>query len=72
MAESYTNGQKTLWERRNCLLQAISPFPTVFSKDLYCRQIKQGLILEMVNFRRKVISLSDGVGKKSGCMFCAD
>ena len=24
----------------NCLLQAISPFPTVFSKDLSCRNIK--------------------------------
>ena len=27
-------------KRRNCLLRAISPFPTVFSKDLYCRHIK--------------------------------
>ena len=27
-------------KRRNCLLRAISPFPTVFSKDLYCRQVK--------------------------------
>ena len=26
-------------KRRNCLLQAISPFPTVFSKDLYCRHV---------------------------------
>ena len=31
-------------KRRNCSLPAISPFPTVFSKDLYCRQRKnQGL-----------------------------
>ena len=27
-------------KRRNCLLQAISPFPTLFSKDWYCRYIK--------------------------------
>ena len=27
-------------ERRNCSLQAISPFPTVFSKDLYFRHVK--------------------------------
>ena len=28
------------WKRRNCSLRAISPFPTVFSKDLHCRQVK--------------------------------
>ena len=28
------------WEKENCLLRAISPFPTVFSNDLYCRQVK--------------------------------
>ena len=27
-------------KRRNCSLRAISPFPTVFSKDLYCRHVK--------------------------------
>ena len=27
----------------NCLLPAISPFPTVISKDLCCRHIKEGL-----------------------------
>ena len=32
MAESSSDGQKTLWERRNCLLWVISPFPTVFSR----------------------------------------
>ena len=25
---------------RNCSLQALSPFPTAFSKDLNCRQVK--------------------------------
>ena len=33
---------------RNCSLRAISPFPTVFSKDLYCRHIKPGLVWERV------------------------
>ena len=37
-------GRKHRGKRRKCLLQAISPFPTVFSKDLYCRHVKnQGL-----------------------------
>ena len=27
-------------EKRNCWLRAISPFPTVFSTELYCRHIK--------------------------------
>ena len=26
--------------RRKCSLRAFSPFPTVFSKDLYCRHVK--------------------------------
>ena len=25
---------------RNCSLQALSPFPAVFFKDLYCRYVK--------------------------------
>ena len=32
--------ENTLRKRRNCSLRAISPFPTVFSKDLYCRHVK--------------------------------
>ena len=45
------NGRKlskqveTLWKRRNCSLQAISPFPTVFSKDFSCRHIKTRVCL---------------------------
>ena len=31
------------------MLRAISPFPTVFSKDLYCMHVKQGLVWENVN-----------------------
>ena len=33
-------GRKHCGKRRNCSLRAISPFPTVFSKGLYCRHIK--------------------------------
>ena len=46
MAESTPKGIKHCGKRRNCLLQAISPFPTVFSKDLYCRQVKTRACLE--------------------------
>ena len=44
--KSDENGRKFLnWvektgKKRNCSLQAISPFPAVFSKDLYCRHVK--------------------------------
>ena len=33
-------GRKHLGKRRNCSLRAISPFPTVFSKDFYYRHVK--------------------------------
>ena len=37
-------GRKQCGKKRNCSLRAISPFPVVFSKDLYCRHVKnQGL-----------------------------
>ena len=37
-------GRKHCGKRRNCSLLAISSFPTVFSKGLYCRHVKnQGL-----------------------------
>ena len=32
--------ENTVGKRRNCSLRAISPFPAVFSKDLYCRHVK--------------------------------
>ena len=39
--------ENTRGKRSNCSLRAISPFPTVFSKDLYSRHVKnQGLFLE--------------------------
>ena len=33
-------GRKHCGKRRNCSLRAMSPFPTVFLKDLYCRHVK--------------------------------
>ena len=33
-------GRKHCGKRRNCSLRAISPFPTVFSKDLYSKHVK--------------------------------
>ena len=33
-------GRKHCGKRRNCSLRAISPFPAVFSKDLYSRRVK--------------------------------
>ena len=48
--------EKYYGKRRNCLLQAISPFPTVFSKDLYYKHVKTRACL--------------GKGyKRSGCYF---
>ena len=32
--------ENTVEKRRNCSLRAISPFPTVFSKDLFCGHVK--------------------------------
>ena len=29
-----------MWEKRNCLLPAISPFPTMFSKGYFLRVVK--------------------------------
>ena len=33
-------GRKQCGKGRNCSLRAVSPFPTVFSKDLYRRHVK--------------------------------
>ena len=35
----FQTSRKHCGKRRNCSLQAISPFPTVFSKDLCCRHV---------------------------------
>ena len=38
--KSIQMGGKHCGKRRNCSLRAISPFPTMFSKVLYCRHVK--------------------------------
>ena len=45
------NGWKHSGKRRNCLRWSFSPFPTVFSNDLYCRHVKkkQWLVWERDN-----------------------
>ena len=43
-------GRKHCGKRRNCLLRAISPFPTVFSKGLFPRGVKRCLCVGMVSF----------------------
>ena len=48
MAKSVPDGSKALWEKEKCLRGAISPFPPVFSKELYCRHEKSGLVWERV------------------------
>ena len=50
MVESFLKGKS-----RKCWLRTISPLPTGFSKDLYSRQIKTGLVRERV----KVIGILD-------------
>ena len=47
-------GRKHCEKRRNCSLRAISSFPTVFSKDFYCRHVKTraclGTLSQTTNF----------------------
>ena len=38
--EKFSRSVEDTEERRNCWLQAISPFHTVFSKDMYTRHTK--------------------------------
>ena len=45
-------GRKRCGKRRNCSLRAFSPFPAVFSTDLYCRSTRknQGLFGKALRF----------------------
>ena len=53
-------GKKHCGKRRNCSLRAISPFPTVFSKDLYCRHLKTRACLgKGFNFVFRMVSFCD-------------
>ena len=52
-------GRKHCGKRRNCLLRAISPFPTVFSKGLFPRGIKRCHCVGRV----KEVVFEDSVGQ---------
>ena len=51
-------GREHCGKRRNCSLRAIFPFPMLFSKDLYCKHITQGLVWEGVKCKKRVLSSS--------------
>ena len=68
---------------RNCLFRATSPFPTVFSKDLYCRHVKikviNGLIacfmlanlfVEEMNMNNAYNCQTDGVCSSLSSLLC--
>ena len=46
-SEKFSKSLENTGKRRNCLLRSISPFSTVFSKDLHCRHVKTRACLEM-------------------------
>ena len=43
-------GRKHFGKMRNCSLRAISRFPTVFSRGLYCRHVKPELAWKRVKY----------------------
>ena len=68
LAVSSINGKKSVRKGEIAALQAISPFPTVFSKDLCCRYVgkkKTGLVWERVKtfFLNMVGNLFKTLGK---------
>ena len=57
-------GRKHCGKKRNCLLQAISPFPTVFSKDLYSKQVTNlGLFGKELNVTKYKVQNIIGKGE---------
>ena len=57
--------ENTVGKRRNCLLRAISPFATVFSKGLFPKGIKGVLVWELVNPFTCSISMFDAREKEA-------
>ena len=49
-------GRKHCGKRRNCSLRPISPFPTVFSKDLYWKHVKSRACLGK-GYKKSVVLL---------------
>ena len=70
MAERSPKGRKYYGRRKNCSLQAISPFPILFSSDLYCRHVKskdflwKGLIYIVSVPNVKILDWTTGNHKK--------
>ena len=45
MEKSPTIGEENTGKRRNCSSRAVSPFPAVFSNDLFCRYVKKQVLV---------------------------
>ena len=56
MQKGLYTGKKNCGKSRNCSFRAISPFPTVFSKGLYCRHVKTRACLGKGEIAHKIIS----------------
>ena len=63
-------GRKHCGKRRNCSLRAIFPFPTVFSKDLYCRQVKTRVCLFGKGLREVTVSFLLSLCPSVCSIFC--
>ena len=70
MAKFFKRGRKHCGKKRNCSLQAISPFPTVFSKDLHCRHVKTGFfgkgLMQNIRYSTKMFAMSPAANLYSG------
>ena len=66
MVEILQTGRKHCGKRRNCSLRAISPFSTVFSKDLYCRHVKTRVCLA----QRSTIELQPSAVERDSRILC--
>ena len=55
-------GRKQCGKRRNCSLPATSPFPTLFSKKLYCKNVKkkQGLFSKGITKMKRMVAVGGG------------
>ena len=63
-------GRKHCRKRKNCSSRAMSPFPIVFSKDMYCRHFKTRVCLNQLKSIRKIYhNLTSGVQGIFCCLF---
>ena len=59
-------GRKHCGKRRNCSLQAVSPFPTVFSKGLFPRASKGVIVWEWVKTKNYHYFVRKGIDRQTG------